>query len=86
MTNIYALCNHFELREYQTAITRADFETHFKATKEKVTFTFGGGWQKLRWRKPHGKGLPDRYKRLRRCPVHQSRQGASLYRGRPPGA
>lgn len=42
MTNIYVLRNHFELREYQTAITRADFETHFKATKEKVTFTFGG--------------------------------------------
>lgn len=35
MTNIYALRNHFELREYQTAITRADFEAHFKATKEK---------------------------------------------------
>lgn len=42
MTNIYALRNHFELREYQTAITRADFEAHFKATKEKMTFTFGG--------------------------------------------
>jgi hypothetical protein len=42
MTNIYALRNHFELHEYKTAITRADFEAHFKATKEKVTFTFGG--------------------------------------------
>lgn len=42
MTNIDALRNHFELREYQTAITRNDFEAHFKAAKEKVTFTFGG--------------------------------------------
>ena len=39
MTNIYVLRNHFELREYQTAITRF---INFKATKEKVTFTFGG--------------------------------------------
>ena len=42
MTNIYTLRNHFELHEYQTAITRADFEAHFKATKEKATFTFNG--------------------------------------------
>lgn len=42
MTNIDALRNHFELREYQTAITSNDFEAHFKAAKEKVTFTFGG--------------------------------------------
>ena len=42
MTNIYALRNHFELHEYNTAITRADFEAHFKVTKEKVTFTFNG--------------------------------------------
>lgn len=42
ITNIYALRNHFKLREYQTAITRDDFEADFKAAKEKVTFTFGG--------------------------------------------
>lgn len=42
MKNIYALRNHFELHNYNTAITRADFEDHFKITKEKVTFTFGG--------------------------------------------
>lgn len=42
MTNIYMLRNHFTLHESKTAITHADFEAHFKATKEKVTFTFGG--------------------------------------------
>ena len=46
MTNIYTLRNYFTLREYQTAITRADFEAHFKATKEKVTFTSTAGTAK----------------------------------------
>lgn len=40
--NAYTLRNHFELKEYNTAITREDFEENFKATKEKVTFTFNG--------------------------------------------
>ena len=40
--NAYTLRNHFELKEYNTAITREDFEANFKATKEKVTFTFNG--------------------------------------------
>lgn len=40
--NAYELRNHFELKEYNTAITREDFEANFKATKEKVTFTFNG--------------------------------------------
>ncbi len=42
MTNIYTLRNHFELHKSGTAITRANFEDHFKVTKEKVTFTFNG--------------------------------------------
>lgn len=31
-----------ELREWNTAITRADFEKAFYRTREKVTFTFNG--------------------------------------------
>ena len=42
MTNAYELRNHFFLEDYNTAIIREDFETFFKKTKEKVTFTFGG--------------------------------------------
>ena len=30
------------LEDYNTAITREDFEAHFTKTKEKVTFTFNG--------------------------------------------
>lgn len=33
---------HFFLEDYNTAITREDFETFFTKTKEKVTFTFQG--------------------------------------------
>ena len=40
--NAYELRNNFELKEYNTAITREDFEKYFKASKEKVTFTFNG--------------------------------------------
>ena len=40
--NAYTLRNHFELKEYNTAITREAFEENFNATKEKVTFTFNG--------------------------------------------
>ena len=42
MTNAYELRNHFFLEDYNTAITREDFENFFTKTKEKVTFTFGG--------------------------------------------
>ncbi|MBR3243586.1 MAG: hypothetical protein IKF90_12950 [Parasporobacterium sp.] len=42
MTNAYELRTHFFLEDYNTAITREDFETFFTKTKEKVTFTFHG--------------------------------------------
>ena len=42
MTNAYALRKNFELREYNTAITRENFERHFRRTKESVRFTFNG--------------------------------------------
>lgn len=42
MRNIYEMRNEFALREYNTAITRADFETHFIKTKERIRFTFNG--------------------------------------------
>ena len=42
MRNAYELRNHFFLEDYNTAITREDFETFFTKTKEKVTFTFNG--------------------------------------------
>ena len=42
MTGIYQMRETFELKEYNTAITRADFETHFTKTAESVQFTFNG--------------------------------------------
>ena len=42
MNNIYAMRNEMTLREYSTAITRADFEELFKKTKERIRFTFNG--------------------------------------------
>ncbi len=42
MLNAYELRNRFELLDYNTAITRQDFERAFTATKERVTFTFQG--------------------------------------------
>ena len=42
MRNAYELRNHFFLEDYNTAITREDFETFFTKTKEKVTFTLNG--------------------------------------------
>ncbi len=42
MTNAYELRNHFFLEDYNTAITREDFDRFFTKTKEKVTFTFQG--------------------------------------------
>ena len=42
MTNAYELRTHFFLEDYNTAITREDFEAFFTKTKEKATFTFNG--------------------------------------------
>ena len=42
MKNIYQLRNRFSLKEYNTAITREDFEAHFSRTTESVRFTFNG--------------------------------------------
>ena len=42
MMNIYQLRNAFDLKVYNTAITRADFETHFTKTRESIHFTFNG--------------------------------------------
>ena len=42
MKNAYLIRNEFTLREYNTAITREDFEKHFTKTREKVRFTFHG--------------------------------------------
>ena len=40
--NAYELRNSFNLKEWNTAVTREEFEANFKASKEKVTFTFNG--------------------------------------------
>lgn len=42
MKNLYQMRRAFSLREYNTAITRADFEAHFTKTRESVRFTFNG--------------------------------------------
>ena len=42
MMNAYTLRNHFTLGNYNTTITRSEFEARFTKTREKVTFTFGG--------------------------------------------
>ena len=42
MKNIYQMRNEFTLREYNTAITREDFERSFTKTRDKVRFTFQG--------------------------------------------
>ena len=42
MKNIYRLRESLNLIEYNTAITREDFEQHFTKTREKVRFTFNG--------------------------------------------
>ena len=42
MRNIYEMRNEFTLREYNTAITRPDFEANFIKTKERMRFTFNG--------------------------------------------
>lgn len=42
MKNAYEPRTRFFLEDYNTAITREDFEAFFTKTKEKVTFTFNG--------------------------------------------
>lgn len=42
MKNICTLRHEFKLRNYNTAIARADFEAHFTKTNERVEFTFNG--------------------------------------------
>ena len=42
MMNIYQMRNSFSLKEYNTAITREDFEGSFTKTRESVRFTFNG--------------------------------------------
>ena len=42
MKNAYTLRNQLNLIDYDTAITREDFEKHFTKTREKVRFTFNG--------------------------------------------
>jgi len=40
--NAYTLRNYMNLQNYNTEITRADFEALFTKTKERITFTFNG--------------------------------------------
>ena len=40
--NPYTLRNHFTLLDYNTAISREDFENNFRRTAERVTFSFNG--------------------------------------------
>lgn len=42
MNSISELREHFTLGDYNTSISREDFEKAFKKTKETVRFTFGG--------------------------------------------
>ena len=42
MTNAYAMRNSMDLRNYNTAISRNDFEAHFTKTRESIRFTFNG--------------------------------------------
>ena len=42
MKNTYTLRNQLNLIDYNTAISREDFEQHFIKTREKVRFTFNG--------------------------------------------
>ena len=42
MKNAYTLREHFTLGNYNTTITRAEFESRFTKTKESVAFTFMG--------------------------------------------
>ena len=70
MKNLYQMRNAFSLREYNTAITRADFEAHFNQDpRERPVHLQRLGRQELRRREPQREGLPHRPRRLRRCPV-----------------
>ncbi len=40
--NAYAMRNELNLKEYNTAITREEFEQRFFKTKESIRFTFNG--------------------------------------------
>ena len=40
--NAYAMRNSLELRNYNTTITREEFEAHFTKTRESIRFTFNG--------------------------------------------
>ena len=40
--NPYELRKHFTLLDYNTAISREDFENNFRRTAERVTFSFNG--------------------------------------------
>ena len=40
--NAYEMRNSLELRNYNTTITRAEFEAHFTKTRESIRFTFNG--------------------------------------------
>lgn len=42
MTNAYELRTHFTLGDWNTSISREDFEEAFTKTKESVRFTFHG--------------------------------------------
>ena len=46
MRNIYEMRNEFTLREYNTAITRADFEANFIKTKERIALPSTAGMEK----------------------------------------
>lgn len=80
MTNAYELRNHFFLEDYNTAITREDFESFFTKTKEKVTFTFGGWDGKSYDGEPQSDGLPHHGQGLRGRKADQGRQRPPLHR------
>ena len=73
--NAYAMRNSLELRNYNTTITRAEFEAHFTKTRESIRFTFNG-WD--------GKSYDgeSRTSGIRRGEADQGRQGPSLHRRR----
>lgn len=42
MKNAFTLRKQFELRNFNTSITRADYDTNFRVASETVEFSFGG--------------------------------------------
>ena len=79
MTNAYTLRNHFTLGNYNTTITRAEFEAHFTKTRETVTFTFGG-WD--------GKSYDGESRRAKVLALHHGGRDADRegHRRGPPGS